>query len=131
LVIVTDDSVPPAAVTLIGATGLTPCAPLAGLLLIRAGGAAGELLVAVVLSPDGVELPTGGVLRALCCPDVHAPSANTTVAAAAATDQSRRSPTNTPTSGLQFPTINRVELNCGPEGRIDAPADGHDQLSLV
>src|SRR5262249_14288494 len=115
LVIVTDDRVPPAALTVTGMVGVTSCVPSARLLVSRAAGAGGAALGEAVTSPEGLELSAGDVRSALVWwPDEHAPSAKTAVAAIAATDQSRRSPTSTPTSGLQFPTINRVELNCGP-----------------
>jgi hypothetical protein len=58
---VTDNSVPPAALTATGAVGLTSCAPSARLLVSRAAGAGGLLLGGVVASPDGLELPTGDV----------------------------------------------------------------------
>jgi hypothetical protein len=64
LVIVTDDRVPPAALIVTGAVGLTSCAPFARLLVSRAAGAGGALLVLgeLAASLDGLALPTGAVV---------------------------------------------------------------------
>ncbi|HEY3632765.1 MAG TPA: hypothetical protein VGL21_17815 [Jatrophihabitantaceae bacterium] len=125
---ITDDNVPSATATVIGPVGLTFAAPLAGFAVSFAGGAGGlDVGELDDVSPVGVLFPTGEVaFDPLLCPDEHAPSTKTPVAATAATNPSRRTPIDTPTSGLartdtEDPT-DTCELNCGPRGRHDTPS---------